>query len=82
MVVVGYYGDGRHYWFTVETSLDGKTWDMVADGRDNKSPSTAKGYTCLFKQRKVQYVRVTQTSNSANTGRAVGRAGFRSGRDW
>ncbi|MHC4406985.1 MAG: HzsA-related protein, partial [Planctomycetota bacterium] len=69
IVVVGYYGDDRYYGFTVETSLDGNTWEMVADRRDNKAPSTAGGYTCRFKQRKVRYIRVTQTSNSANSGR-------------
>ncbi|MCP4782568.1 MAG: hypothetical protein GY903_03470 [Fuerstiella sp.] len=69
IVVVGYYGDNRYYGFTVETSVDGKTWDMVADHRNNKTLSTAKGYTCLFKQRTVRYIRVTQTNNSANTGR-------------
>ena len=69
IVIVGYYGDNRYYGFTVETSVDGKTWDMVADKRDNEASSTAKGYTCLFKQRKVRYIRVTQMSNSANTGR-------------
>ena len=69
IVVVGYYGDGRHYGFTVETSLDGKTWDMVADRRDNKEPSTVEGYVCRFEPRPVRYIRVTQTHNSANTGR-------------
>ena len=69
IVVVGYYGDNRYYGFTVETSVDGKIWDMVADKRDNKAPSTANGYKCLFQQRKVRYIRITQTSNSANTGR-------------
>ena len=69
IVVVGYYGDNRYYGFTVETSLDGKRWDMVADKRDNKASSAATGSTCRFKQRKVRYIRVTQTSNSANTGR-------------
>ena len=69
IVVVGYYGDDRCYGFTIGTSLDGKIWEMVADNRDNKAPSTANGYTCLFKQRRVRHIRVTQTSNSANTGR-------------
>ncbi len=69
VVVVGYYGDRRYYGFTVETSLDGKTWDTVADRRDNKEPSAAKGYTCRFDPRQVRYLRVTQTANSANTGR-------------
>ncbi len=69
VVVVGYYGDKRHYGFTVETSLDGKQWEMVADRRDNKRPSTRAGYTCRFQSRPVRYVRVTQPHNSANTGR-------------
>ncbi|MDP6545881.1 MAG: discoidin domain-containing protein [Phycisphaerae bacterium] len=69
VVVVGYYGDKRFYGFTVETSPDGKTWQLAADRRDNKTLSTVKGYTCRFAPRKVRYLRVTQTHNSANTGR-------------
>jgi hypothetical protein len=69
VVVVGYYRDQRHYGFSVDTSLDGETWEMVADRRDNTRPSTSAGYTCRFKQRLVRYIRITQTSNSANTGR-------------
>ncbi len=69
VVVVGFYGDKRYYGFTVETSLDAKTWDVVADRRDNKELSTVKGYTCRFAPRRVRYIRITQTANSANTGR-------------
>ena len=69
IVIIGYYGDKRYYGFTVETSLDGKIWKMMADRRDNKEFSTAKGYTCRFDPRQVRYIRVTQTANSANTGR-------------
>jgi len=69
VVVVAYYGGNRYYGFTVETSLDGKTWDTVADMRKNKAPSTAQGYECKFKPRETRYIRVTQTGNSANTGR-------------
>jgi len=69
VVVVGYYGDRRYYGFTVETSADGKKWDMVADQRDNKKPSTRDGYTCRFKPRLARYIRVMQTYNSANPGR-------------
>ena len=69
VVVVCYYGDQRHYGFTVETSLDGETWEMAADRRENEELSTAKGYTCRFEPRKVRYLRVTQTYNAANTGR-------------
>jgi alpha-N-acetylglucosaminidase len=69
VVVVGYYGDQRHYAFTVEFSEDGRRWDLVADRRDNREPATAEGYTCVFPARTVRYLRVTQTLNSANTGR-------------
>lgn len=69
VVVVCYYGDKRHYGFTIETSLDGTTWQMAADRRDNKELSTVQGYTCQFKPRKTRYIRVTQTGNSANSGR-------------
>lgn len=69
VTVVCYYGDERHYGFTVETSLDGTTWDVVADRRENREPSTAEGYTCRFSPRPIRYLRVRQTHNSANTGR-------------
>jgi hypothetical protein len=69
IVVVGYYGDRRHYGFIVETSIDGVAWEMVADRRDNQAPSLRAGYTCVFEKRAVRFVRVTQTGNSANTGR-------------
>jgi hypothetical protein len=69
VVVVGYYGDKRHYGFTVETSLDGNTWDLVSDQRDNQKPSTQAGHPCRFQPREIRYIRVTQPHNSANTGR-------------
>lgn len=67
--VVGYFGDNRHYGFTVETSLDGRIWDRVADQRDNKEPTRQTGHICRFQPRPVRYIRVTQTHNSANAGR-------------
>jgi len=69
VVVVLYYGDKRYYGFTVQTSLDGKAWDTVADCRDNKELSTAEGSSCRFTPRQIRYLRVTVTHNSANTGR-------------
>lgn len=68
-VVIGYYGDNRSYGFTIEGSLDGKDWKLLADRRDNKEPSTEAGYTYTFEQRPVRFLRVTVTGNSANTGR-------------
>ena len=69
VVVVGFYGDNRHYGFTVEGSLDGKEWTMLADRRGNKEVSTKDGYTCRFDPHQVRYLRVTMTGNSANIGR-------------
>jgi alpha-N-acetylglucosaminidase len=69
VVVVAYYGDRRHYGFTVQASNDGQTWDLLADRRDNREPSTAAGYPIRFSPRPVRYLRVTLTHNSANTGR-------------
>ncbi len=69
IVVVGYYGDERSYGFTVEISLDGETWTMVGDLRDNSEPSTAAGCTVRFEPTTCRFIRVNQTSNSANTGR-------------
>lgn len=69
IVVVGFFGDRRHYGFTVQVSLDGETWQMIADRRTNKEPSVAQGYTCRFDPRALRYIRITQTHNSANTGR-------------
>lgn len=69
VVVVGYYGDRRFYGFTVEVSTDGRHWDLVADRRDNQEPSTPDGCTCQFEPKTARYLRVTQTHNSANSGR-------------
>ena len=69
VVVVGYYDDERYYGFTVQTSLDGKSWTVAADRRDNRELSTSKGYTCGFEPHRVRYLRITMTHNSANTGR-------------
>ena len=69
VVVVGYYADNRHYGFTVETSLDSKSWNLAVDRSRNTDPSTAQGYTCVFEPRNTRYIRVTMTHNSANSGR-------------
>ncbi|MCL4191985.1 MAG: discoidin domain-containing protein, partial [Thermoguttaceae bacterium] len=64
-----FFGDHRWYGFTIETSLDGQQWEMVADRRDNREPSTPDGIPCTFTPRPARYIRVTLTHNSANTGR-------------
>jgi alpha-N-acetylglucosaminidase len=81
VVVVGYYADKRSYEFYIEGSLDGKTWKLLADKRgeasnretaDKQKPaalSTENGYVCEFAPQKIRHLRVTQTGNTANTGR-------------
>ncbi len=69
VIVVGYYGDDRFYGFKIETSMDGAEWTLAADCRENRARSTRSGYTCRFEPRPARYLRVTQTHNSANTGR-------------
>ena len=70
VLVIGYYYlDRRVYGFLLEGSLDGENWFTLADRRSNQEPSTIRGYQCKFKPQKIRYLRVTQTSNSANTGR-------------
>ncbi len=75
VVVVAYYGDERHYGFTLETSMDGKTWNMAADLRDNKAESTRNGYECRISPRKCRFLRINETANSANTGRHLVEVG-------
>jgi alpha-N-acetylglucosaminidase len=69
VVVVCYFGDQRYYGFTVEVSLDGQSWETIADRRENREPSTAAGYACTFPPRSARYLRIRQTHNSANSGR-------------
>lgn len=69
VVVVLYYGDARHYGFTVEGSTDGQTWELLADHRANQDLSTRRGHTCSFPPRSIRYLRVRVPHNSANTGR-------------
>lgn len=69
VTVVCYYGDSRSYGFLIETSVDGVHWDPAADWRDNRRSATRAGYRCTFAPRPTRFIRVTQTSNSANTGR-------------
>ncbi|MCL2117556.1 MAG: alpha-N-acetylglucosaminidase C-terminal domain-containing protein [Planctomycetaceae bacterium] len=69
VTVVCYYGDVRYYGFTVEGSPDGQNWTMLSDMRHNFRRSTIDGYDCRFEPQTIRYLRVTQTSNSANIGR-------------
>jgi len=69
VVVICYYADKRYYGFLVEGSLDGQDWTKLSDFRENTKPSTIDGYDCRFGTQAIRYLRVTQTHNSANSGR-------------
>jgi alpha-N-acetylglucosaminidase len=58
----------EYYQYTVETSVDGESWTMVADMSKNETISTSTGDLHKFDPVKARYVRVTILHNSANPG--------------
>lgn len=59
-----YWGDGRHYQYLIEGSIDGKGWIVLADQRKNAEPATAKGQHFRFPTQEVTRVRLTFTGCS------------------
>lgn len=66
--VVTYSGDGRYYQYTVQTSLDGKSWTTVVDFSKNTEVASGRGTTHKFAPVSARYVRVNMLFNSANVG--------------
>jgi hypothetical protein len=64
--LVFYYDGKRYYQYTVETSLDGKTWQQVADNSKNDKPATQAGLFHAFEPVKARYVRLNILKNSVN----------------
>jgi hexosaminidase len=61
--------DGRRYYqYTVEVSVDGKTWAQVVDASKNTQPSKPEGEVHTFPAREGRFVRVNMLKNSANQG--------------
>ncbi len=58
----------RYYQYTVEVSLDGKTWTQVVDMSKNTTPATHKGDVHKFAPQAARYIRVNMLYNSANPG--------------
>jgi len=54
----------RHYQYFIEGSLDGESWALLADHRQNATPATERGETFHFPAARVRFVRVTFTHNS------------------
>ena len=66
--VVNYWDGHRYYQYTVEVSLDGKTWNQVADYSQNTKVATKEGTLHEFDPIIARYIRVTMLHNSANPG--------------
>ena len=64
ILFVPYWKDGRIYGFKIEGSVDGKTWQMLADQTANSICAGAAGFTLDFDPVEVRYVRTTIVSNS------------------
>ena len=66
--VFTYSGDGRYYQYTVDVSLDGKSWTHVVDFSKNTKIASGRGFVHDFKPVDARYIRVNVLKNSANVG--------------
>lgn len=63
-----YWGGKRYYRYRIESSVDGKAWQLAFDASANSTPATPKGVMHVFKPHDARYVRVVMLHNSANPG--------------
>ena len=62
-----FYWDGtRYYQYSVEGSVDGAAWTVLADNAKNTTPSTSLGYVHSFTAATARYVRLNIIKGSAN----------------
>ena len=66
-----YWGDGRYYQYTIETSVDGENWSLIVDQSRNTDSASAAGYLHKFKIAHpegvpARYVRLNMLKNSNN----------------
>lgn len=60
-------GDGRHYQYTIEISVDGENWMQVVDMSNNTEPSSMKGHFHNYNAGyRFRYARLNMLRNSAN----------------
>lgn len=64
--VMTYWDDHRSYQYTIDVSLDGKTWQQVVDFSKNTTLSTEKGFEHSFDPLIARYIRVNMLHNTAN----------------
>ncbi len=62
-----YAGDQRAYAFSLEGSLDGRSWELLADFSREPRPAAPKGLQVTFGPLRARYVKITVTKNTANT---------------
>jgi hypothetical protein len=61
-----YWDGSRYYQYTIEVSLDGKTWTPVVDASTASTPETDRGHLHVFKPTAARYVKVNMLKNSDN----------------
>lgn len=67
--VFPYWGDGRSYQYTVESSPDGVKWETIVDQSKNEQPSSPLGQkSVLAAPVQARYLRINMLKNSANVG--------------
>jgi N-acetyl-beta-hexosaminidase len=64
--IVFYWDKHRYYQYTVDASMDGKTWTTVVNASKNTEISTEKGYRHELDCIEARFLRVTVLKNSAN----------------
>ena len=64
--VVFYYDGERYYQYKLESSVDGETWNVVADMSQYALPATRDGVIHRFESVEARYVRVHVLKNSVN----------------
>ena len=64
--VYPYWGGNRYYQYKVEVSVDGKTWNVIADMSKNTKLETPKGRDHRFDPIDARYVKITMLYNSSN----------------
>lgn len=70
--VYPYWGNGRYYQYTIETSTDGENWSLIIDMSQNTEMATSLGHLHKFKiahpdGAKARYVRLNMLRNNVNT---------------
>jgi hexosaminidase len=61
-----YVDNHRYYQYTVDVSVDGKTWKTVVDMSKNTTPQTDRGDDKMIAPVEARYVRVNMLHNSVN----------------